>query len=186
MTTEPITTAEAERHLRVNSDDPGYSDLSAYITAARQTVEQYLNASIVVQTRTLTLDEFPAGPFKLPNGPVLSITSVVYLDTDGAAQTLATSKYDLTSYPLADWIYPAYGETWPSTRDIRGAVTITYQAGMMTGSPLVLDDQDIKNGIKLVLGDLWQNREAQIVGVSAMVNPTVDRLLHFYRRDLGI
>lgn len=144
MTTEPLTVAEAARHLRVDADDPGYSDISALITAARQSVEQYLNASIVVQEHTLTLDAFPQATIALPNGPVLSITSVQYVDTDGATQTLASGKYKLTSYTLEDYLTPAFGESWPTTRDERGAVTVTYQAGMMAGSPLTLSHENIR------------------------------------------
>jgi uncharacterized phiE125 gp8 family phage protein len=186
VTTEPLTLAEAARHLRVESDDPGYSDLGAYVTAARQTVEQYLNASVAVQTRTLIRDAFPGGDgtIVLPDGPVLSVTTIAYVDTDGANQTVAAHR--LVNYPYADVLEPAYGASWPSTRNQRGAVTITYQAGMMAGSPLTLANEDIKSGVKLVLGDLWQNREAQIIGTIVAVNATVDRLLYPYRRAVGI
>ena len=182
--TEPISVAEAQAHLRVESDDPYYSSLPRYITAARMTVEQYLNATIVNRSRSLVLDAFPAasGYITLPDGPVTGITSIVYVDTDGVTQTLGGSPTHIRD---RDRIMPAYGTTWPSTRAQLGAVTITYAAGMMAGSPLTLEDEDIKAGVLLILGDLWQNRESQIIGVSAVVNPTVDRLLHFHRRNLG-
>lgn len=183
---EPITTAEAMRHLRLDADDPYLDDLDAYITAARQTVEQYLNASVAVQERTLVLDVFPAFMIDLPNGPLISVTSVTYVDTDGTEQTLDSGKYVARSLPLSDILFPDFGESWPSTRAIPGAVTITYQAGMMTGSPLMLPQQDIRAAILLTLGDLWENREGQFVGVTAAVNPTVERLLHYHRRQLGI
>lgn len=44
----------------------------------------------------------------------------------------------------------------------------------------------VKSAILLVVGDLYENREGQFVGVSAVENPAVDRLLHFYRKGLGI
>jgi len=44
----------------------------------------------------------------------------------------------------------------------------------------------IKAGIMLVISDLYEHREGQIVGVSIADNPTVERLLHFYRVDMGI
>jgi len=183
---EPITTAEAMRHLRLDADDPYLDDLDAYITAARQTVEQYLNASVAVQERTLVLDAFPPALISLPNGPLISVTSVTYIDTDGIVQTLDSGKYVARSLPLSDILFPDFGESWPATRAIPGAVTITYQAGMMTGSPLMLPQQDIRSAILLTLGDLWENREGQFVGVNAAVNHTVERLLHYHRRQLGI
>lgn len=183
---EPISTAEAMSHLRLDADDPYLDALPAYITAARQTVEQYLNASVAVQERTLVLDAFPPACIALPNGPLISVTSVSYVDTDGATQTLDSSKYVTRSLPLEDGLFPAFGESWPATQAIPGAVTITYQSGMMTGSPLMLPHQDIRAAILLTIGDLWENREGQFVGVSAIVNPTVERLLHFHRRCLGV
>lgn len=182
MATEPYTVVEAARHLRVDSNDPGYSDLGTYITAARRHVEEYLNASIAQQTRIKYYDGFPAanGEIKLPDGPVQSVTSIAYTDEDGNPQTV--SSHILSE----DRITPAYGESWPATRSIIGAVTITYVCGMMTGSPLALAEKDIGNAILLVLGDLWEHREAQHVGVSASINPTLDRLLHFHRLKVGI
>lgn len=182
--TEPVSETVAKEHLRVEDDDPGIGRLSAVITAARQAVERYLNASIVIQERSLTLDAFPPGDIVLPDGPVISITSIAYTDTNGDAQTVASSK--LTNYRMKDVLSPAFGASWPSARSENGAVTITYQAGMMTGeSPDILPSENIIAGILLTLGDLWENRETNIIGTTIAVNPTTERLLHFYRRDLG-
>lgn len=178
--TEPITESEARAHLRADTDDPYISELPGKITAARQHVEQLLNASIVTQTRTLILDKFPPWSIKLPDGPVTGITSISYVDTDGVTQTVDSHTRS------KDVITPAYDEVWPDTRAQIGAVTITYTAGMMTGSPSTLANADIIAAIKLVLTDLWDNRAAQIVGVSFSVNPAVDRLLSKHVRDMGI
>ena len=180
MTTEPIAATEAKRHSRIADDDPYVADVESYITAARQHVEQYLNASIVSQTRTHVLDGFPVGSITLPNGPVTGVTSIAYTDTDGNAATVAAHVRSF------DTISPVYGAAWPTARQQIGAVTITYTAGMMTGSPLVLADKDIRAGILLVFGDLWDNREAQIIGVSTVINPTLERLLFLHRRQLGV
>jgi uncharacterized phiE125 gp8 family phage protein len=182
VTTEPLSTTEARAHLRVTEDDPYIADLPAYVVAARVHAEQYLNASIVVQERTLVLDRFPPWAINLPDGPVLSVTSIAYIDTDGASQTVAAHWRSL------DTITPANFDDWPATQDRIGAVTITYQAGLMSGSPLTLPDKyaDIKSAIKLILSDLWDNRSAGIIGAGFSVNPTVERLLHFHRRNLGV
>jgi len=44
----------------------------------------------------------------------------------------------------------------------------------------------IKSAMLLIIGDLYENREGQIVGMSRADNPAVDRLLHFYRVGLGV
>lgn len=180
---EPITEATAMAHLRLDVDDPGISSLPDAITAARQTVEQYLNATVSNRSLTLILDAFP-GRILLPNGPVVMVDEIVYLDTDGNPQTV--DGHRLINYPLCDVLTPAFGESWPATLNVFGAVTITYTAGMMTGSPLMLADQDIAAAILLTLGDLWENREGQFVGVPVAVNRTVESLLHPHRRELGV
>lgn len=181
MTVEPISLAEAKAHLRVDDDDPYVSNLPGIITAARQTVEQYLNSSVANQERVLRLDTF-TDVVRLPNGPILSVTSIKYIDTDGTEQTISVNDYVL----VYNMIAPAFGLSWPTPRDQPGAITITYQAGMMAGSPLTLDREDIKSAIKLVLGDLWNVTEGSIIGAPISVNPTVERLLNPYRLDMGV
>ena len=44
----------------------------------------------------------------------------------------------------------------------------------------------IRAALLLIIGDLYENREGQIVGTITADNPTVERLLHFYRVGLGI
>lgn len=185
MTTEPLTLAEAKEHLRIEDDDPYLTYLAGYITAARQAAEEYINGSIANQPRTYQIDAFPSGQsvvIRLPAGPVVSVTSIIYVDADGVSQTLDAADYMLVSHMLA----PAFGTVWPDTRAQLGAVTIAYTAGMMSGSPLTLERADIKAAIRLILGDIWENREGQIVGVPISVNPTVERLLNPHRRDLGV
>jgi len=44
----------------------------------------------------------------------------------------------------------------------------------------------VKAAILLLIGDLYEHREGQFVGVSSEVNPVVVNMLHFYRVGLGI
>lgn len=45
---------------------------------------------------------------------------------------------------------------------------------------------DVKAAILLIIGDLYENREGQFVGVQVAENQTVQNLLHFHRVGLGI
>jgi len=38
----------------------------------------------------------------------------------------------------------------------------------------------------MIIADLFENREAAIVGTIHAVNPTVDRLLTFHRDEMGV
>ncbi len=44
----------------------------------------------------------------------------------------------------------------------------------------------IRAALLLIIGDLYEHREGQFVGVSRADNPAVERLMHFYRVGLGI
>ena len=45
---------------------------------------------------------------------------------------------------------------------------------------------DLQAAILLIIGDLYENREGQFVGVAVADNQTVQNLLHFHRVGLGI
>lgn len=44
----------------------------------------------------------------------------------------------------------------------------------------------VRAAVLLIVGDLHENREGMITGTIVARNPTVDRLLHFYRVGLGV
>lgn len=127
-TIEPVTRAEAKAWARIdgNEQDAIIDDL---IAAARLRVENDLGGKQLINaTWALTLDRFPPS-IKLPRPPLGSVTSIQYIDTAGATQTLATSVYKVITDGVFGVIVEAYGQTWPSTRDEKNAVTVTYVAG---------------------------------------------------------
>lgn len=181
---EPITVAEAAEHLRIDTDSPFLEStyLATLITVARQYCENYLQRTIGDQVRCISLPAFPYGttPMTLPNPPVYSVDDITYVAQDGSNQKV-------TGVILSDGrIQPAYGSVWPIARAQIGSVTITYTAGYISGGSPNDFPLAIKQAMLLVIGDLYQNREGQFVGVSATVNPTVMNLLTPYRVSMGI
>lgn len=194
---EPLSRLSAKRHLRVDADDTSQDEvIDAAIVAAREVVENETKRAVITQTWTLTLDEFPSDgaphawalarrPYpgasadrlaiRLGRPPIQSITSVTYVDANGATQTLAPSSYVLDPSQLG-MLRLAYGASWPATRVQPMAVTITFVSGTE------IDDvpKAITAAMKLLVGDLYENREGQIVGTIAADNPTVKRLLAPY------
>lgn len=147
-TFEPVSRAEAKLHLRVDTttDNPLIDGL---ILAALQHAEAFTMRAFPARTYDLKLDAFPCRSVHdafysiwLPKPPALSVTSVTYLDTDGVSQTWDSGDYvtDLPSGPVAGpgRIYPAYGESYPSTRDIGNAVTVRFVAGYGGNSPATI------------------------------------------------
>jgi uncharacterized phiE125 gp8 family phage protein len=175
--TEPLSTAEAKTHLNVTtSDDDTY--IGTLIVAAREYVQNRIRRSLITQTIAAYFDRFD-GCFELERGPVQSITSISYVDTNGDTQVLASSVYqaDLVTVPAR--IVEAYQQTWPGTRDQLNAVTITYVAGYGAAAAV---PQPIKQAMLLYLAHLYENRESVIVGTIVADAPqSVDALLSPYR-----
>jgi len=129
---EPLTTDQAKLHLRVDSDDEN-TLIDTLIVTARQWVETFTHRALMTQTWDLKLDAFPCGPIVLPMAPAISITSITYVDTGGSSQTWSSAEYqtDIPTGPMAQRarIQPAYGYSYPLTRDQMNAVTVRFVAG---------------------------------------------------------
>lgn len=152
-TAEPVTLEEASAHCRVDTSDEE-TLLAAYITAARQYAEEITGRAFLAQTLELTIDTFPAWEIELPRAPVASITSISYLDTAGAPQTVATYVLDGRSRPPR--LTPAYGASWPEARGTVGSVAIRFVAGEASAP------EPVKQAILLMVGHWFEHREDAI------------------------
>src|SRR6266581_3064757 len=142
---EPVTLDEAKLHLRIiGTDDDAY--ITGLITLSRQFVEKEQNRAFISQTLRQTCDSFPdlpnatlkffiptysvesylaravslmSGPLRLYRPPLISVTSVTYLDQSGNLQTLAQNPaaglpgyiVDTDSEPAR--LAPANNLPWP-------------------------------------------------------------------------
>lgn len=182
--TEPITLDEAKKHCRVDVSDE--DDLiRSLIVAARQHVESFTHRALVTQTWDYKLDGFPAlgECFEVPLAPVLSVTSITYLDTAGSSQTWSSSNY-LTDIQAGNYsqrmrITPAYGISYPSTYGVMNAATVRFVAGYGAASAV---PQAIKAAIKILIGHWYRTREPIVTGtIVASVPMSVDALLWPYK-----
>ena len=89
------------------------------------------------------------------------MSAITYLDTNGAEQTLATSKYLVDAVSAPARITPAYGEVWPTTRYQNNAVKIRFIAGYGAASAV---PECIKNWMFVRIKQAYDNRNAMIVG----------------------
>ena len=83
---EPFDLAAAKAHLVVHTDLDD-TLISAQITAARVAAETYTGRVIAPASYRLTLDCF-APAISIPKEELIGVTSLAYIDVDGAAQTL--------------------------------------------------------------------------------------------------
>ena len=136
-TTEPVSLADARRQCRIDGTEHD-ATLAALITAARQHIEAVTRRALITQTWELRLDEWPEDELELPHAPVQSITSIQYVDQNGALQTLSSSVY-ATELPAGDYAMPgeirlAVNSTWPVILGDDGVVRIRYVAGYGAGA----------------------------------------------------
>ncbi len=96
---EPVTTAEAKAHLRLDHDSE--DDLIAgLIRAAREEVERATGLAMIDQSWRLALDCVPAcGLVLLRRHPVKAIISVTVYDADGAASLVDPATISSTATP---------------------------------------------------------------------------------------
>ena len=181
--TDPVTVTEAKSHMRVDTSDDD-TLIGGLITGATLYAQTYTNRAFVTQTLELRIDSFPATEIRLPRSPSQSITSIVYVDTDGATQTWASSNYVIDSNSKPARLRPDFNVDWPSVREQMDAATITLVAGYGAAS-------DVPEGIKLAIKHLvahwYENREGSTVDMKVHLVPlAINALLTQYRiPDIG-
>lgn len=163
--TLPITVADMKRHLRVDHGDDN-DVIEALINQAVSFLDGLsgiLGRCLMPQTLELAYDAFPIGrSIRIPLGPVISVTSVIYDDVNGVPQTVSSNDYEIDTYSVDTWVVPLETFSWPATLIAINTVRIQYIAGYAGGAipPAIL------GAIKLLVGHWYEHREQTIVGVT--------------------
>ncbi|MDP3650899.1 MAG: head-tail connector protein [Rhodoferax sp.] len=175
-----VSVVEAKLHLRVDGTDED-TLISDHITTATELAEQATGRAIMPQTWELALNAFPTLSLQITRVPAASVTTLKYVDSAGALQTLDSGLYILDNaddYGHA-YVIPVYAGTWPATRDQVNAVALRYVAGYANAAAV---PQSIKAWIKLMVGALYENRESETVGNGGAITlGFADRLLDRYK-----
>ncbi len=183
VVTEPVSLAEAKAHLRVDISDDD-SDITGMIETTRAFVEWDTGRSFAQHTYRADLFRF-YDQIVLPGRPIQSITSIKYFDTASpqVLTTLSTNVYSL----VKDTIYRNGGQVW-GTHSLRpDAVQIIYVTGWADqSSPVGVNagfPKMIYRAMLLIIGDLYENREAQFTTNFQQIQPnlTVKAMLNPYR-----
>ena len=172
--TEPVSTELAKQHLGIEA---GFTDddtlIAAYITAARQFVEEQTGRALISRSFTEVRDSF-GDWISLYRQPVAADATVTisYTDASGADAAYEDAVSRLDANPPR--LYPPIGGTWPEL-GANGRVSITYIAGYADGAV----PQALIQAILLLVGHWYANRSAVEIGTgSAMEVPyAVDCLL---------
>jgi uncharacterized phiE125 gp8 family phage protein len=201
-TVEPITLANLRLHLGIEPyevDSSGQGDhphdgmIMAMLTAARDFAEKFTGRSIALKTCELTLDAWPDAEIELPNPPLVSIESLKYVDSDEELQTIDSTNYTTDrGDETAGWLLPATSYTWPTAASVANAVQVRYRAGYQVPEPdsSAEDADDLPGAIRaallLMVGHLYEHREAVADKQVVEMPLAVDTLLRPYRVRLGM
>ncbi len=185
-TSEPVTLAEAQAWLRVDSQDDA-SEISALITTARQIVEDFTGQALLTQTWRLVASEWPSGSFsgvenviRLPRSPLASVTSVKYYPENGGAQaTFAAANYHVVTVITPGIVVLADNASWPDLAVRPDAVEVNFTAGVATAAEI---SPGLKHAVLLVLSHLYELRSP--VNVGNIVNELPFSLRHLLESHL--
>ncbi len=187
--TLPVTLEVCKVQCRVDASittEDGY--ITSLIGVATEHAEKILKMSLVNRTYAWSFDYFPnrivlangltigsswlnsrlypytqAQILYLPKPPLVSVTSVQYVDENGNTQTVADYQCPgVQNGPVIPGrIAPLPGQIWPATQDALGAITVTYVAGFGFLEDGITPNvpQGIQYAIQAMVGELWINRE---------------------------
>lgn len=173
-TSEPVTTAQAKTHLRVNhSDDDTLID--SMILRARAAVEEYTRRQLLTATYKVFLDGWP-DVIKLPKPPLQSVTHVKYYDSTNTLQTWSSANYQVDIYSYPARIVPVQGVSWPTIYSRLNPIEIQFVCGHLnTGADLV-PYQAVLAMLQL-LSHWYEMREATISGMTVSEVPMSAQML---------
>lgn len=177
------TTAEVKNYLKVD-DATDDALIAAMNKAARFEVESRQNISTLNKTIVQKLERFPSSykvamdyenVIKCLVYPLVSVTSITYLDENGVSRVLNPSLYEVDTYRglIAEAVDQDFPDTYLSLND----VTITYVAGFGTNATDC--PSDIRIAVLKLIAAMYDNRTN---GIQRL--PTAaDIILNRYKYD---
>lgn len=173
---EPASIDEVRSQLRIDTNDED-AEILQWIKTARGRLQKLTGRFFITQEVDWFLDCFPLDTIHV-FGPLQSVTSIKYQDTDDVEQTLSASKYEVDDKSFTPRIMPVKSETWPATFDTVNAVTIRYMAGY--GTPVDVP-KEINLAIKMLVGHYYENRESTSQESLITIPQGVNDLISDYR-----
>jgi len=153
---EPITTAVFKTYARIDGDAED-TLIDNILLGVRSATELYLNRALITQSITLTMDWWPGIVVKLPQAPLISVTSIQTIDEDDAGTTYSSSNYYVRTNPDPGQIIVKNGSTPPINTDrYYGGYQVIYVAGYGTAGSDVPDP--ILEAMKVWATLIYENR----------------------------
>lgn len=140
------------------------TQISAWISAAREYGEDYTGHAFAPQTIDLYLDDFPDDDKIIwPFGPLTSVTSIKYKNSAGTETTMTvTTQYLVDSDTMPGKIFLPYNESWPDFAPYPyNAVTIRAVCGY-TGATYYIIPKQYKQAMLMHIGYMYKYRDHEI------------------------
>lgn len=170
LTTDPLLIeAVRDDHLRAPNGTAEDDYIAGLMATSLRMAERVTNRSLLPTSWRQVMDRFPY-EIVLQRPPLMTVTSIVYVDPDGVEQTLAGGSPEAfwVSAPLGPKapkgrLRPLYGTSWPATRCQPDAVRVTFTGGYPLGADGIADiPEDITHGRLLVIGELYKQRSESV------------------------
>lgn len=167
-TVEPVSLDELKDWIGYTSDDDN-GTLRELLVAAREHLESIMWRQFITAAWTWKVDRFLHRLYP-PRPNLLTVTSIVYVDSNGTSQTLAATEYQVVAGE-SGYICEAYNKTWPTTREQPDAVTVVYTSGY--GASPVLVPTPIKRAILATAAHWYMDRGCMGGTLPAMAQAVV-------------
>jgi len=181
---EPVLLADLKTHLNIDSsfiDDDSYIETLQVV--ARRHAEVVTRRKLISQTWQYFLQEWPDEDFiTIPFGSLQSITHCKYTGTDDVVNTDFDENDEWTADTDSDpgRLVLKYGKSFPSIAlASQNAIELQFVCGYGDAGSDVPDE--ILMAIKLMVSELYENREMSIKAVSMTKLDTFSNLLASYR-----
>lgn len=185
---EPLTRTEVKTYLK-EDETANDSYIDGLISTSRRLCEAYTGLSFVTQTRQIKLDRFPVADrsrgneILIPYGPLISVTSFTYLNADNVSTALVEdTDFKVDTHQEIARLFAISDNSvtsWPTTRDLPNAVTITYTAGYGAASAV---PQDAKEAMYKQIASMYENKQDEVLtgtatGTATQLNWSSMRIL---------
>ncbi len=160
---DPLTVAFVrDQHLRAPNGALENEYIEWLIRASYRQAEKWTNRALIPQTFRLVMSAFPWGDIYVPKAPLISASSIDYVDSGGAASLAGSPEEFLVITPSGyenkrGRIQPLAGASWPSASS-PDTVTLTFIAGYPIVDGVAAIPEDINDARLLWIGERFKQR----------------------------
>lgn len=176
---EPVTLAEVKEYVGVYHTDHD-TRLTRQMVTARKYVERWTERRFITQTWDFKRRGFWGGSLMwIPYPPLQSITSITYLDSDGASKTVDSANYTVDTDSIPGRVYLTETGTWPTPQGVENDVTVRAVVGYGDDASDV--EEAARDCILQLVYALYEQDSPVVTGTIVSRIPTFEWLMQSLR-----